>query len=255
MTRRMRTLAAIGLGIVVLFVCGAWIFVASIDWNRYRGQIEEAARELTGREVRIEGDLRPSFSLEPVIVANGVTLANAPWGSDPEMVRVGRLDIAIRLTPLLSGQVDVRRLVLHDVRALLETDGEGRGNWELDLGEREEVEDAGDATVVFVRQVLVDGAQISYRDGETGETVTMQVESLSFRPRDATRQILEFEGRYEGEPIRLTAVINVEDADNEAVFTLELTTVNQVSATRALLGYMAGQMVADLNRLAPPRGD
>ena len=46
----------------------------------------------------------------------------------------------------------------------------------------------------------------------------------------------------------------VEDADNEAVFTLELTTVNQVTATRALLGYMAGQMVADLNRLAPPRG-
>jgi hypothetical protein len=57
-----------------------------------------------------------------------------------------------------------------------------------------------------------------------------------------------------GEPIRLTAVHTVEDADNEAVFTLELTTVNQVTATRALLGYMAGQMVADLNRLAPPRG-
>ena len=57
-----------------------------------------------------------------------------------------------------------------------------------------------------------------------------------------------------GEPIRLTAVRSVEDADDEALFTLELTTVNQVSATRALLGYMAGQMVADLNRLAPPRG-
>ena len=200
----MRTLAAIGLGIIVALVSGAWIFIASIDWNQYRGQIEQAVGELTGREVRIEGDLRPSFSLEPAMVANGVTLANAPWGSDPEMVRVGRLDIAIRLTPLLSGQIDVRRFVLHDVRALLETDGEGRGNWELDLGEREEVEDAGDATVVLVRQVLVDGAQIRYRNGETGETVTMQVESLSFRPRDATRQILEFEGRYEGEPIRLT---------------------------------------------------
>lgn len=57
-----------------------------------------------------------------------------------------------------------------------------------------------------------------------------------------------------GEPIRLTAVQSVEDADNEAVFTLELTTVNQVAATRALLEYMAGQMVADINRLAPPRG-
>ncbi len=57
-----------------------------------------------------------------------------------------------------------------------------------------------------------------------------------------------------GEPIRLTAVQTGEDADNEAVFTLELATVNQVTGARALLGYMAGQMVADLNRLAPPRG-
>ena len=57
-----------------------------------------------------------------------------------------------------------------------------------------------------------------------------------------------------GEPIRLTAVRSVEDAADEALFTLELTTVNQVSATGALLGYMAGQMVADLNRMAPPKG-
>ena len=77
----MRKLAAIVLGIVVALVLGAWIVIASIDWNQYRGQIEEAARELTGREARIEGDLRPSFSLEPAIVVNGVTIANASWAS------------------------------------------------------------------------------------------------------------------------------------------------------------------------------
>jgi hypothetical protein len=57
-----------------------------------------------------------------------------------------------------------------------------------------------------------------------------------------------------GEPIRFTAVQTVEGTDNEALFTLELTTVNQVAATRALLGYMANQMVDDLMRLVPPRG-
>jgi uncharacterized protein involved in outer membrane biogenesis len=200
----MRALAAVGPGIVVALVAGSWIVIASIDWNPYRGRIEDAARELTGRDARIEGDLRPSFSLEPAIAAHGVTLANTAWGSDPEMVRVGRLEIAIRLIPLLRGEVDVRRFVLHDVRALIETDGEGRGNWEFDLGEAEEVEDAGDAKVVFVRQVLVEGAEIRYRDGETGETGTLEVESLSFRPRDAARGILELESHYEGEPIRIS---------------------------------------------------
>ncbi len=66
-----------------------------------------------------------------------------------------------------------------------------------------------------------------------------------------TRHVVRLQ---EGEIIRLTGVKSAEDADSEALFTLELTTVNQVSATRALLGYMAGQMVTDLNRLAPPTG-
>jgi len=57
-----------------------------------------------------------------------------------------------------------------------------------------------------------------------------------------------------GEAIRLTAIKGVEDADSEALFTVELTTVNQVNTTRALLEYMANQLAADLTRLAPPRG-
>ena len=57
-----------------------------------------------------------------------------------------------------------------------------------------------------------------------------------------------------GEPIRLTAIKSVEDADSEALFTVELTTVNQVPTTRALLAYMATQLSADLTRLVPPRG-
>jgi hypothetical protein len=57
-----------------------------------------------------------------------------------------------------------------------------------------------------------------------------------------------------GEPVRLSAIKNVADADPEALYTVELTTVNQVPTTQMLLGYMANQLAADLTRLAPPRG-
>jgi hypothetical protein len=46
----------------------------------------------------------------------------------------------------------------------------------------------------------------------------------------------------------------VENEDPEGPFTVEVTTVNQVPTTRALLAYMANQLAADLNRLRPPRG-
>ena len=57
-----------------------------------------------------------------------------------------------------------------------------------------------------------------------------------------------------GEPIRLTAIKSVEDADSDVLFTVELTTVNQAPTTQALLGYMANQLSVDLTRLVPPRG-
>ena len=57
-----------------------------------------------------------------------------------------------------------------------------------------------------------------------------------------------------GEALNLTAITTDEAGKNEAVFTLDVTTVNQATATRELLGYMAGQMVEDLKVLLPPGG-
>lgn len=54
-----------------------------------------------------------------------------------------------------------------------------------------------------------------------------------------------------GEPILLTAVLTGEDGENEALYTLDLTTVNQTQATGGLLVYMAQQLAADLAQLLP----
>ena len=57
----------------------------------------------------------------------------------------------------------------------------------------------------------------------------------------------------QGEPLELTALRSLDDGSTEALFSLGLTPVNQVSATQALLAYMATQMPQDLNLLVPPR--
>jgi len=59
-----------------------------------------------------------------------------------------------------------------------------------------------------------------------------------------------------GSPISLTAVVGgaEEGGDNEAMFSIQLTPVNQNRATQSLLGYMAGQLSADLATLVPPTG-
>ena len=59
----------------------------------------------------------------------------------------------------------------------------------------------------------------------------------------------------QGEILELTALRSLEDGSAEALFSLPLTPVNQVTATQSLLAYMATQMPEDLKLLVPPRED
>lgn len=55
-----------------------------------------------------------------------------------------------------------------------------------------------------------------------------------------------------GEALTLTAVRAGEDGENAAVFSLQLTTVNQAARVQSLLAYLAQQLSTDLERLIPP---
>jgi hypothetical protein len=55
-----------------------------------------------------------------------------------------------------------------------------------------------------------------------------------------------------GEALTLTAIREAEDGQTDALFAIELTSLNQGQAVRALIGYMANQLAADLARLIPP---
>ena len=57
-----------------------------------------------------------------------------------------------------------------------------------------------------------------------------------------------------GEPIALTAVRSASDGSREAVFSIELTSVNQARASEALFGYMTDGLGRDLAALVRPRG-
>ena len=85
----------------------------------------------TGRDFRIEGKLSWRVLPRIAIVADGLVLGNAPWGSRKEMLRVKRAAIELALWPLLHGDFKVGSVELDGVDLLLETDGHGEGNWIL----------------------------------------------------------------------------------------------------------------------------
>ncbi|HTJ91141.1 MAG TPA: AsmA-like C-terminal region-containing protein [Acidocella sp.] len=80
-------------------------FVAS---STHRGTIEALASSLTGREVRINGNLSLALLPAPQLVADHVTIT----GPDDETIQARSLTLAISLPALLHGQLHATSLTL-----------------------------------------------------------------------------------------------------------------------------------------------
>lgn len=120
----------IGLGVLVaLLIVVVIVAPFFIPAGAYKGRIESAVQDATGRPLKIRGALR--FSLLPTtgIQANDVHFGNAPGAKNAEMATLKQLVLEVRLLPLLHGNVEIARFVLVDPDVNLEVDKSGRGNW------------------------------------------------------------------------------------------------------------------------------
>ena len=122
-----RVLIIIAAVTLVLLVSVA-IVLATLDVNKYTPRIVAAVEQTTGREFAIAGDIGLKPALIPTLSVRGVTFGNADWAAHETMVSIERFEAQIRLLPILSGQIDIKRFVLIGVRVVLETDRKGRGN-------------------------------------------------------------------------------------------------------------------------------
>jgi uncharacterized protein involved in outer membrane biogenesis len=77
--------------LIVLAVVGVIVLARTIDVDRYVRLAAEEVKRATGRELQIRGKVGVSVFPALEIVAEDVSLANAPWGSRSEMVRVKRI--------------------------------------------------------------------------------------------------------------------------------------------------------------------
>ncbi|MCE9650832.1 MAG: AsmA family protein [Parvibaculum sp.] len=100
-----------------------------VDWNRFRGEFEAQGQRLTGREVKIGGDISFVVLPAPHLTLNDVSLANVEGGENADFIRIGQIDAEVAFAPLFSGEISATSVKITRPQVHLEVDADGRANW------------------------------------------------------------------------------------------------------------------------------
>jgi AsmA protein len=184
--------ALLGLGaVVVLVIAGAAIFAATFDPNKYKGQIEAAVKEKTGRTLKLAGNLELAFWPSLGAKVGGVTLSEK--GSDKEFVALDSAHASVAVLPLLHGAVLVDGIRVSGLKANVVKDKQGKFNFSDLLesaGEKpsqpqptpkpEEKGGGGGGPVAFdIGSVRIERSSVSYRDLASGQEIALSDIDLS----------------------------------------------------------------------------
>ena len=172
----MKTLAKV-LGIIIVVIIGLLIAIPFfIPVDAIFTKVSEQVEKTTGRTLTIAGDknlaIFPSLRLE----LNDVSFSNMADGSRANMATMKQLDIHIPWTSLFSGEVKLEKFVIREPDVLLETNAQGKGNWQLfDKVAEQQAEQTKSGQVslpenfdIELGEVAIYGGQFTYLDGQTG---------------------------------------------------------------------------------------
>ncbi len=188
----MKILKQLIIGIVVLavlLVAGIVLALNFLDLNQYKDKIQEVAKQQTGRELAIPGDIGLSYFPWVGLTLGELSMANPDSFGDAEFVRIGGADVKIKLLPLLTKSVEVRTITLSGLRVDLQRAADGSTNWQDLLAASEGSEPASDDTAnesadasdsgavltsLAVSGIEVSDASIRWTDAQSGTDVTLE---------------------------------------------------------------------------------
>ena len=107
------------------------IWVGTRDLSRFQIRMTEQVRKVTGRELAARVPLTIKLGTQPAMVAEGVTLTNASWGSRPELARVRKLTLFLDPASLFLGEVKIGRVLLEGADILVERNEVGDANLDM----------------------------------------------------------------------------------------------------------------------------
>lgn len=134
----MKALVSIICFLVALAVIAVGATFVLLDPNKHREEIAAFLSKGLNRPVTLEGKIGLGLSANGLMLTvEKVSVANPEWASRKTMASIGSFELGIALPPLLKKQLNITSVQLGKADILLETNADGKVNWELGNPEKQ----------------------------------------------------------------------------------------------------------------------
>lgn len=211
-------------GLIVLIILILLIAPMFIDVQKYKPRIEEEVAKATGRSFTIGGDLKLSLFPWAGIAFSDLHLGNPEGFEEKDFASIKSFDVQVKLLPLISKDIQIKRFVVVGPKIVLEKKKDGRTNWE-DLGKpskrttekehKKKEEKAGGEPMeglpikgLAVGEFAVREGEALWIDGAAGSRRNVTDLTLELRDVSLDRPIqLDFSAKADGKPVSMKGSI------------------------------------------------
>jgi len=117
--------------LVVIIIAAILIIPRVVDVQKYKPELEKKIAEVSGRPFSVSDDLRLSVFPWAGISFSDLQLGNVKGFEEKDFLKVKSFEVRIKLLPLLSKDIQVKKFILNEPRIILVKNKDGRVNWEL----------------------------------------------------------------------------------------------------------------------------
>jgi len=203
---RWKRFVAAAVLIIVILMTAVYVYLNTYDYNKLKPLIAKTVEDATGRKLSLAGDINVKFGFRPTLSVTDVVLANASWGSQPQMLEIEKLQARLGLLPLLMKTLDVKFIHLDGIRMLLETGPDSQDNWDFPADD-DSAESPGVfmPTAVKLNRASIENLHLTYRKSATGTPTRLAITHLEVDRKDSEDELsLTLRADFNGQPVVLS---------------------------------------------------
>lgn len=189
----------IAVPVLLIFVVGVLVFAPNfVNWNAYKGQVQEQVQSASGIYLDLKGDFNFSILPFPRLTAEDIHILSADGASD--VVQLKRFDVRLDLLPLLGGSISVNSVSLVEPRIYLEQSKEGtlnvmsllsppQKNTDKKLEGAEQMNTKAESSgfpAISLEKVSIENGEIDFLNQKTGQKTNLQKINMTLSSKTLT---------------------------------------------------------------------